>query len=79
MTIKLGGGNRTRTRHLMLAKHLLYQMSYTPTKTISAHRSIGTLTPVFLNLCNQADAVYTAKTTEMARSSTIYFSVNYSD
>ena len=28
----LGGGNRTRTRHLMLAKHLLYQMSYTPIK-----------------------------------------------
>ena len=27
-----GGGNRTRTCHLMLAKHLLYQMSYTPTK-----------------------------------------------
>jgi hypothetical protein len=25
-----GGGNRTRTCHLMLAKHLLYQMSYTP-------------------------------------------------
>jgi hypothetical protein len=26
----IGGGNRTRTCHLMLAKHLLYQMSYTP-------------------------------------------------
>lgn len=26
----LGGGSRTRTDHRMLAKHVLYQMSYAP-------------------------------------------------
>ena len=31
---KIGGGDRTRTRYLLLAKQPLSQLSYTPTKGV---------------------------------------------
>ena len=33
---KIGGGDRTRTRYLLLAKQPLSQLSYTPTKGVQA-------------------------------------------
>ena len=52
-----GGGNRNRTGDLMLAKHVLYQLSYAPQECVTGRRSKQVLSDSSFDFRSRRDAI----------------------